>query len=314
MGIQMWFDELSPDASWASLWSGYFLCENCAAIRSDHGACPVCGHVLGNETSEQLRAQGPGPENKQQDGAQTVTIEVNGLPVSIAHETATGAQIKRAAGIAIQQGHMLIALGPGQVDRVIDDDELVQVNSDSRFISAASATYMGAEGRYEDWIYLDMLQHEWTRPVGEGRLARGLPSTPASSRSAIVILFWSYFETKINRLLRTAMSGIPQDIAEDTLKRYSAIGARVNRVYKLLFQTSYWNDLTQLGYEDVALHLQEVQQRRNAFTHGQPAAIDDELVSSVVEHLKREHEAWIAAYNLRAVPRPGDHTEGSHDR
>jgi hypothetical protein len=27
---------------------------------------------------------------------------------------------------------------------------------------------MGAEGRYEDWVYLQMIEHEWKRPVSDG--------------------------------------------------------------------------------------------------------------------------------------------------
>jgi hypothetical protein len=39
----------------------------------------------------------------------------------------------------------------------------------------------------------------------------------------------------------------------------------------------------------------------NLFAHGQPQAIDDALVKTVVENIKVEHEAWIAVFNLRAA-------------
>lgn len=28
-----------------------------------------------------------------------------------------------------------------------------------------SRTFMGAEGRYEDYVYLEMMQREWNRPI-----------------------------------------------------------------------------------------------------------------------------------------------------
>ncbi len=37
-----------------------------------------------------------------------------------------------------------------------------------------------------------------------------------------------------------------------------------------------------------------------------PRAIDDMLVTAVVENLQREHEAWIAVFN-RQVRRPPTH-------
>jgi hypothetical protein len=46
-----------------------------------------------------------------------------------------------------------------------------------------------------------------------------------------------------------------------------------------------------------------MQERRNPFAHGDPRVIDDALVASVVDNLKREHEAWIAAYNRRGTRR-----------
>lgn len=73
------------------------------------------------------------------------------------------------------------------------------------------------------------------------------------------------------------------------------------RLYKIAFDSSYFDDLKVLGFEDVSEHLSRVQKQRNAFVHGTHQSIDDGLVSSVVEMLKREHEAWIAVHNLRAT-------------
>jgi hypothetical protein len=67
---------------------------------------------------------------------------------------------------------------------------------------------------------------------------------------------------------------------------------RVERLYRVLFETIYWADLTDLGFDDVRRNLAQVHARRNAFAHGDPQAIDDSLVASVGDKPKREQEAW----------------------
>lgn len=167
-----------------------------------------------------------------------------------------------------------------------------------------SDMFMGAEGRYEDWVYLQMLEREWKRPVTDtDRSSEFDQTSQPSSRAAIVVLFWSYFETRIERLLRAGMQNVPTRLAEDTLQRYASIGSRLDRLYRVLFETTYWADLAELGFDDVGRHLTQVQERRNAFAHGDPRAIGEALVTSVVDNLNREHEAWIAAYNRRGTRR-----------
>jgi hypothetical protein len=57
---------------------------------------------------------------------------------------------------------------------------------------------MGAEGRYEDWVYLGMMEREWKRPVADDDRFSGFSRESAPSpRASIVLLFWSYFETRI---------------------------------------------------------------------------------------------------------------------
>ena len=89
--------------------------------------------------------------------------------------------------------------------------------------------FAGAEGRYEDYVYLQMLQREWERPEGSfegyGHLP---PDKRPSARAALVLLFWSYFETRIERLIRTAARSLPKAVLDDALDRYSAIGALVS--------------------------------------------------------------------------------------
>lgn len=93
------------------------------------------------------------------------------------------------------------------------------------------------------------------------------------------------------------MRGLPENVTADLLSRYSAVGARLDRLYRILFSTNYLADLTDLGYAQVAELLRLVQTRRNEFAHGHPEAIDDRLVEKVVADLKDEHEGWIAVFN-----------------
>lgn len=168
-----------------------------------------------------------------------------------------------------------------------------------------SPAFSGAEGRYEDWIYLRLLEREWKRPVLDDEDSKSANGNHCSPRAAIVLLFWSYFETRIDRLLRVAFRNIPSALAENTLQRYSSIGARLDRLYNILFGTTYGKDLSELGYEHVWRHLTEVQQSRNAFSHGNPGAINDQLVESVIAMLEIEHESWIAVFN-RCISRSRD--------
>jgi len=161
---------------------------------------------------------------------------------------------------------------------------------------------MGAEGRYEDWIYLNMIEREWKRPVFDADRFPGFSLNDGPSpRASIVLLFWSYFETRIERLLRAGLREVPERLLDDTLRRYSSIGVRMNDFYRVAFGSTYREDLEQAGYAQVWPHLARIQERRNLFAHGQPQAIDDVLVQSAVEMMKVEHEAWISVFNKRAA-------------
>ena len=160
----------------------------------------------------------------------------------------------------------------------------------------------GAEGRYEDYIYLQILQREWERPIPQFEALAHLKNEERpSARAALAFLFWSYFETRIERLLRTGMRKLSPNVREDLLDRYSAIGARLYKLHKILFGQSYLDDLSDLGYRPVAELLSDLQTRRNEFTHGRPQAIDDASVIALVGSLKIEHESWIAVFNHRAI-------------
>src|SRR6266567_99425 len=97
-----------------------------------------------------------------------------------------------------------------------------------------SSAVPGAEGRYEDWMYLGMIEREWKRPVLDSDRFPGLsPDKVPSPRASIVLLFWSYFESRIERLLRAGLNEVPSRLLDDTLRRYSAIGARLNDLFRI---------------------------------------------------------------------------------
>ena len=157
----------------------------------------------------------------------------------------------------------------------------------------------GAEGRYEDWVYLSMLEREWLRPV-DTDLYDSIPDNHRPSARAIVVLvFWSYFETRIERLFRETAKAVPKQMMEHLLERNSFVGTRMDSLYRVVFSTTYRADLNDLGYGRVAALLKTVEKRRNRFAHGHPEAIDDGLVEELVAGLKEEHEAWIAVFNRR---------------
>ena len=155
------------------------------------------------------------------------------------------------------------------------------------------------KGGYEDWTYLRMLEREWFRPLSQAdRFGAISGKDGPSPRAIMVIVFWSYFETRIVRLFREA-AALPEQVVAYLLERQASVGARLDRLYRVVFSTTYWADLNNLGYGSVATLLRKVQGCRNDFAHGQPEAIDDSLVEELVTCLKDEHEAWIAVFNRR---------------
>lgn len=154
------------------------------------------------------------------------------------------------------------------------------------------------------YVLLRLMHDEWNRPTIEGELAGLPPSKRPSPHLVIVILFWSFFESLMQRLLEKKASTLPPAIAEDLLRRYSTIGSRMDRLYKLLMGTTLEVDLTAVDAADVYDHLKRVQEGRNRFIHGDPELIDTDLVAATVDKLPAVQGAWIRLYNLRcALPR-----------
>ena len=173
---------------------------------------------------------------------------------------------------------------------------MVVCDADGTEVRVSSAL-MGADDGFEDWVYLRILEREWLGPV-ETDLHASIPENHRPSvRAIIVLVFWTYFETRIGRLFRQTASAVPDQIMAHLLERYSGIGDRQDRLYRVVFSTTYRADLSDLGYGDVAALLKRVEGCRNRFMHGEPEAIDDLLVEELVAGLKDEHEGWIAVFN-----------------
>jgi hypothetical protein len=168
---------------------------------------------------------------------------------------------------------------------------------DGRHIALPSRTFMGAEGRYEDYVFLALMEREWKRQ-SEPTLQSSFTSI-MSERAGIVLLFWTYFETRMNRLISLGARDLPDAVREDLFKRYDNVTAHMRSLYLILFGATYQGDLVAVGAGSIAGHLDRVKDARNKFVHGDPSAITDSLVEAVVRTLKDEHEAWIAVFNRR---------------
>jgi hypothetical protein len=157
-----------------------------------------------------------------------------------------------------------------------------------------------------DWspfVMLRLMHRDWLRPVGEDdNDALPVGSRP-SPRALVVLIFWTYFETLMNWYYETATSELPKSIASDLLNRYGSIGARLDRLHRILFEAKYGEDLDRLGCSAVRTHLDNLQKQRNAFVHGNPEAISDALVEDTVRFMPIFHEAWIRSFNLRCAKR-----------
>lgn len=227
-----WFDKLTDEQSWTSLWNDYIICGQCGGIRKVEGRCPVCNGEILNQQFIKLKGK----------GGKEFEVPMN--------------------------------------------------------------TFMGAEGRYEDYVYLNMLEYEWRRPVSKyDKLTFLSQDKRPAAKAIIVLVFWTYFETRIERLLDKAMGDLPNSIRQNLFKRYQSISARTDELYKILFgkTNSYFLDLENLGFEKIAKLLHRIQDKRNEFMHGKPEAIDDILIEDIVSSLKEEHESWIKVFNLRSV-------------
>lgn len=162
--------------------------------------------------------------------------------------------------------------------------------------------YMGAEGRYEDYIYLRLIEREWKRSPGPPDPSIFIPGDQQpSDKASIVLLFCAYFETRIARIWRTALRNLPEKILEDTLQQHRFLDNRLGDFYRVIFASTYFDDLAAAGFPKVVDVLKRAKLARDRFAHGHPTAIDEAVIQLVVENLEDEHNAWISVYNKRAA-------------
>jgi hypothetical protein len=159
-----------------------------------------------------------------------------------------------------------------------------------------------------DWspyVMLQLMEREWVRPLPkEGKLSALPQGNTPSSRALLVLIFWTYFESLMGWFYETATNGLPGTVGADLLRRYNFIGARLDRLHKILFGVTYKDDLNRLGCGTIWQYLEEVQRQRNGFMHGNPESITDVLVEDTVRLIPEFHEAWIKSFNMRCARRP----------
>lgn len=151
---------------------------------------------------------------------------------------------------------------------------------------------------------LGLMQREWDRPLLEEQPSSVPLAKQCSQQVLVVILFWTLFEHLMDQFFQTAVSRLPSGIGADLMKRHQSIGSRMDRLYTMLFDAQIAADLEALGHGTVYTHLQRIQDRRNAFIHGNAEAIDDSLVRETVERLHDVQAAWLALYNHRCTGDP----------
>jgi len=152
-------------------------------------------------------------------------------------------------------------------------------------------------------MLLGMMQREWERPLHSDHWINQHKDGP-SQRATIALLFWTHFEFLMERFFDAAMSRYPDRVRDDLLRRYGQIGARLDRLYRVVFDTTFWADLSAQGDDEILAHLREIQEARNAFVHGNPEVLDDTLVRKTVELLPAVQTAWIRLYNRRCIALP----------
>lgn len=158
--------------------------------------------------------------------------------------------------------------------------------------------FPGAEGRAEDYQLLTLMEREWRRPLSE-LTSKSWLTGGMSDRATLVLLYWTYFESRMNRLVNLGLRRLPPGVKADLSTRYDSVSSHMKPLYRILFGVQYLDDLIAVGAEPVGGHLARVQDARNRFVHGDPGAISDQLVEAVVRTMKLEHDAWIAVFNRR---------------
>ncbi|EHQ24599.1 hypothetical protein [Mucilaginibacter paludis] len=151
------------------------------------------------------------------------------------------------------------------------------------------------------YITLGLLKREWERPLIPESDVTDLLGQKIPQRIAFVLLFWTLFESLMDRMFSKKLESIPPKIAKNLLKKNNNISARMGEFYQLVFDTSFKDDLIQIGSPLIYDHLKNLQERRNAFIHDNPIAINEQLISDTLIHLQDIQAAWIKLYNKRCT-------------
>jgi hypothetical protein len=148
------------------------------------------------------------------------------------------------------------------------------------------------------FVLLEQIRIESERPA-EVRYNH----TRLSQRFTVVLLFWTLFEVLIDGFYRAAFADLPGQLGDELLQRFPNIGGRLNRLYQRTWQLNFADDLCLEGFEEEAALIGKIQSARNAFVHGSPEAIDDELVDLTLSNLESAQRGWIAIFNKRCTRR-----------
>jgi hypothetical protein len=168
-------------------------------------------------------------------------------------------------------------------------------------VEVVPPAFAGALDR-SPYVMLRLMHRDWLRPLADDNSPLLIANRP-SPRALVVLIFWTYFETLMSWYFETATSDLPNSVGSDLLTRYGAIGGRLDRLHRILFDTRHSEDLERLGCAAVRAHLENLQEQRNAFIHGNPEAVSDALVEDTARLLPQFHEAWIQTFNLRCAQR-----------
>jgi len=156
-------------------------------------------------------------------------------------------------------------------------------------------TVPGALG-WSTHLLLEMMRREWERaddgPAPMGKTSRKL---------VIVILFWTFFESLMDRFYHAALGDLDEAEAAKILRKFKFVGGQLDELHKSLWGVSFWEDLAALDYLPLAQQIRTIQERRNAFIHGDPEAIDDSLVAQTMGILMDVQFAWIKLFNTRCT-------------
>jgi hypothetical protein len=178
---------------------------------------------------------------------------------------------------------------PGPPKKVVHKGQMIDIPQNAFMGAIEWSTYMS----------LELMRREWNRPIVEQKENTWGYEVP--QKMLIVILFWTLFETLMDKFFSSALKNFPTAISEDLLKRYSFIGARIGKLYKTVFSTSLKTDLEELGYGHIFNHISDLQKKRNDFIHGNPNAVDQNTIDNTIKYLQETQLAWIELYNKRCT-------------